>query len=535
MNSDGLSFFLNRPIFLLKYRIDGLKLIINYPLVLFKIDDFCYTTSLMLKKYQKKLRSLFSSNKKRAQTVGKRLLRFVDKKPVSSFLMLLFALVALIALSNIIRKPTIKESQTVKESKTVSVYRIGGAPRIKVQAQIEKSGVVTIASLTSGVVQIINHKEGEHVDRGTQLLTLSTNYQGGNILSLARQAVQTQAKNTEETYSLQKDVIKRQKEVAETMDENSDQLREIGKQSIGETESLISLNDDILSSLDKNLSQYNATNSAGLNDGLILSTKQLKSQYVLANNQLKSLLRSTQYQSGDDNPPADFSNDQKEITIKQLIIQQKAVELGRDIAKLNVQIAIVSEGLMYPVSPFGAVVQKVLVKEGQAVVSGTPLFALSSDIATNQVMAIAYIPASTAKSISLIEPSILKIGNATISEVPSFVSSEAITGTLYGAFFPISAVLGGAVPEKGFIDVEIPIGYFDTSSIVPFVPLDSVYKTDTQAFVFVVQDNKAQSVEVHLGPVVGSYINVESGLDTNSAVILDRTVIAGDPVEISGK
>ena len=129
MNSDGLSFFLNRPIFLLKYCINGLKLIINYPLVLFKRHNFCYTASLMLKKYQKKLRSLFSSNKKRAQTVGKRLLRFVDKKPVSSFLMLLFALVALIALSNIIRKPTIKESQTVKEPKTVSVYRIGGAPR----------------------------------------------------------------------------------------------------------------------------------------------------------------------------------------------------------------------------------------------------------------------------------------------------------------------------------------------------------------------------------------------------------------------
>lgn len=473
-----------------------------------------------------------TQTKKGFRSIGARIVRVIDRWPLVVFFTFLALLFVLIMVSNFLRKPPepVKEARVAK--KTVDVYRIGSAPKVGLQAQIEKTGVIVITAQTSGVVQKIYHQEGANVKRGDWLVGLSTNYQGGNVFSLQRSIAQKQLQNAEEALPIQKDLIGKQRELAEKTDVNADELRKITARSIDETKSALNLNGDILATIDKNLQQYVATNSAGQNEALILSTKQLKSQYLAANNQLQSALRNAEYSSGDDNAPAALSNISKDIALKQLDLQEKSIELGTEINRLQVKIAQVNEGLMYPGSPFAASVQRVHVRVGQAVTPGTPLVTI--DCAHGgELKAVVLAPKEIVDKVSYIEPSVLHIGNFNYTSHPGFISKEATHGNLYSVIYDIPQEFQDKVTDKGYISVDLPVGYFDTGSVMPFIPLDSIYQTNDKAFVFVEEKGKATSEEVTLGGVYGRFAEVTSGLSAGKAVILNRTVIEGDPVIVS--
>jgi biotin carboxyl carrier protein len=469
--------------------------------------------------------------KERVVTVVKRIPPFIDRRPLLSFFSVLGILLLLIVAGNFIRRPQQEAAKPKPPVKTVTVYRIGTAPKIRVQAQVEKSGVVTITSLTSGVVQNIGYQPGQQVVKGNTLVSLSTNYQGGNALAVQKQIAYKQYQSASLTYNKQKEIIAKQKELAEATDTNAEKLREITRQSIGETQDLIDLNDDILSTLQKNLDQYNATNSGGMNDQAILQTKQLKSQFQSANNQLRNTLRNNQYQSDENNPPAEIAHLQKDITIKQLELQEKTLALSAEISRLQYQVAKINEDLMFPAAPFNATVQRVLVKQGQAVSPGTPLVILAQTAEDDPIVAIAYVPREIAQKASMYEPSILYMGQVAYDTYPTYITQDAIQGTLYGIYYPIPDNYNSFTTEKGFIYVDVPIGFADTSATIPFVPIDAVYQTQDSSYVYVIQSGKVVVRKVQLGAVFGRFVQIDDGLNAGDAVILDRTVIAGDEVK----
>lgn len=460
-----------------------------------------------------------------------RIVAFIERFPVITFFVLLFILLALIVTSSVIRTPKPEESKKSEAPKQVSVYRIGSAPRIVLQAQVEKSGVVHITSLMGGVVQKIHKKEGEHVSRGETLVSLSTNYQGGNAFVVQRQIAQKQYENVKETYQTQIDIITKQRDLANAVDTNADELREITGESVDDTQAIINLNNSILSTLGSQLNQLTASNSAGQNTQAILAIQGQQSQLMSGNLQLQNALNNAEYQSSSDNPPAQISNLQKDITLKQLDLQQKALELGKEVSGLQLSLARINEALMYPSAPFSGTIQRVLIKEGQAIQPGMPLLILSQDIEDDPIVAIAYAPREIARSISIIEESTLFFGGTSYRTFPSFVTNDAIQGTLYGIYFPLPDNYNRFVTDKGYIQVEVPVGYYDTSAVIPFIPIDSVYQTQDSSTVFIIKKGRAVAKEIRLGAVVGSFVQVAHGLNSGDEIILDRTVVANEKVE----
>jgi hypothetical protein len=73
---------------------------------------------------------------------------------------------------------------------------------------------------------------------------------------------------------------------------------------------------------------------------------------------LRQAQRTTEQQAANDKAPALLSNLQKDVTLKQLEVQEKTLQLNRDVAKLQVNLAYVNEALMYPASPFAGKVEK---------------------------------------------------------------------------------------------------------------------------------------------------------------------------------
>lgn len=451
---------------------------------------------------------------------------FAKAHPFRTLFALLGLLLVLIIISNLINRP--KETAKVSEKKPipVQIYQIGSSPRITVQAQIEKSGVVTISALSGGVVQQIYVEPGTDVNSGQTLLSMSSTYQGGNLPYLQLSVVAAQLKNTEETYQTEKDIIAKQREAANKQQENSEELRNITRQSQAATKEIIDLNDQILQGVNATIDSPVASAEAkGDAFGI-------KAQLLSANAQLRAQLRANEYETHIDNPPTALDEISRDIALKQLDIREKALALGLEVARLQYQIAAVGAQAMQPSAPFRGTVQRVFVKYGQAVSPGTPLMVLSQAIEDDPIVAIAYVPADVARKVSYYEPSILSIGGMTYNAYPSYVTRDAIQGTLYGVYFAIPDNYNKYLTDAGYIHVQIPVGAADTSAAIPFIPIDSVYQTQDESYVFVVEKGVAKSRKLILGSVVGRYVEVESGIKSGDRVILNRNIVSGDKVQI---
>ncbi len=459
----------------------------------------------------------------------KKFIGHAQKRPIATFLGLLLMLLGLIIISNVINKPKPEATETSLPTKEVEIYTIGQSPKITVQAQVEKSGVIRVVSLGAGVVQSINVEVGQEVGAGTNLISMSTNYQGGNAFSVQRQLAQVQYKNAKDTFKTNVELIDQQKELADKSDKNSDELRSISNQSLDSTRGLIGLNNEILTTLEAQQVELENTNVGGANDSAILQTKQLRSQLMSGNSQLEAALRSTEYANSSDEIPAELSNLSRDIAVKQLELQKKALGLNLEVSRLSLTLAQINEALMYPATPVTGVVERIFVREGQVLSPGMPIAQISG--ASDSLIAVAFLNREIAQGVGRASASTLYVGKESFESVPFYVSSEATDGSLYTAQYAIPQELASLVTDKGYITIQIPVDFPNTGSVIPFVPIDSVFQTQDQAYLFVVKNGKAESKKVNLGQVIGRFVEVTKGLSESDQVILNRNVISGDPVK----
>lgn len=459
----------------------------------------------------------------------KKIAPFIQRKPFTAFFSLLLVLALLILLGSTIFKEKPFEETKGDGIKQVETFKIGSSPKVTVQSQVEKTGVIKIVAQTPGIVWSINTYEGELVQKGKNLFVLSNNYYGGNAASIAKQIAQNQYDLSKSTLETQKELIGKQLTAAQRTDANNDELRDIANRSLEESRSLLDLNESLLGTINSNLNQYEATNSAGSNDTLIFQTNTQKSQLLSAVNQLKQAIRNTEIQSGSDRPPADLSNLQREITIKNLEIQAKSLLIGHEISKLQLSLARVNEANMYPSTPFKGVVEKIHVRIGESVSPGTVLATISG--VDGKIILDAKVSAQTAKNLSKLENSQVRVGDKMIEVMPSYVSSEATDGQLYSVIFHIPDEYQEFFTDGSYVLVSIPVGSPDSNGVVPFIPLDAVFQTQDESIVYLFKDGKAEARKIVLGQVQGSFVAVSEGLGNDDEIILSRTVAEGDQVK----
>ncbi len=436
-------------------------------------------------------------------------------------------LLLVLILGNVISGLGKKEVTKAIPVKAIKVYSIGKAPTVALQAQIEKNGVVKIVAQAPGIVQTVHVQEGQQVGRGQTLVSLSSNYQGGDAAGLQAQLAGAQLKNVNDTYGLQKDILSRQRDIATASAENTEQLRQITDRSLGETRDLLDLNEAMLTSLNDQIAQKEQVDP---NDPALPALRASQAQLQAGVNQLRGSVRSIEYQTNTSNPPTLMGNLQKEITLKQLDVQAKALELNKTVSKIQYNLALVQAGIMHPAAPFAGTVQRVNVHEGQSVNPGTVIAIIASTQGGST--AVLRAPREIAESISRVEPSELTIGSKRIALTPSYVSTVATDGQLYSIMYNIPDGVEVELTDGEYMPISVPVGYADTNSVVPFVPIDAVYESQSESSVYVVQKNKAISRKVTLGEIFGRYVQITEGLQNGDQIILNRNVIAGDKVVI---
>lgn len=476
-----------------------------------------------------RIKSFYTSLRRGSTT--KKIINFIDKRPLLSFFVLLGALFALIATGNIISRLSTKPQKEELFVKPVSIYSIGSAPKVSVTGEVKKTGVVKVIAQTSGIVQSINVLPGSSVAKGTSIVSLASNYNGENAPAIQAQITYNQYKLAKETFDTQRQVIEDQKKLASDSHQNTENLRLISQRSLGDTQELLRLNEELLNGLNSTLGMFEASNSAGINDQMITTLQGQKSQLLASVVQIRSQLRSLEYQATSDAPPANMAELQKSITLAQLDIQRKTLEVNLEIARLQSALSMVNASFMNPSSPFDATVEKVDVEVGQLVNPGTIIATVSSP---NQIIeVVALVPGHIAQNVSILEPSVIHINNNTLSVYPRYISSEATDGQLYSIVFDVDVNLSEHTTDDSVVAVEVPIGAANTTANVPYIPIDSVFQTQDKSYVFIADQNLAKSQEVKLGNVYGRYVEVLKGVGNNTKIILNRNVIAGDKVSVS--
>lgn len=453
---------------------------------------------------------------------------FIQNRPFAAFFVTLALLALLIILGSTVfrAKPTeVHKGDVVKQ---VETFKIGSSPKIAVQAQVEKSGVIKIVAQAPGIVSSINTYEGESVQKGKALVNLSSNYYGGNAASIGRQIAQQQYNLSKDTLDTQKELIGKQRQVAQKSDDNSDEMRDIANRSLEETRGLLDLNEGLLNRTNQSIEDLKAS---GAPDDVILQAEGQKSQLQSGVNQLKQAVRSTELQAAGDRPPAELSNLQREIALKNLEVQEKSLLMGHEVAKLQLALAQVSEAAMYPTTPFNGVVERVHVKVGESVNPGATLVTISG--LEGKIVLDAKVPAGTAKNLSKLEPSHITIKGKTIDLMSAYVSSEATSGQLYSVIYHVEDEYQEFFTDGGFVTISIPVGAPDTNSVVPFIPLDAIFQTQDESTVYVAVDGKVQARKIQLGEVQGGYVSVMEGIGAEDEIILSRTVVEGDSVKIN--
>jgi len=471
----------------------------------------------------------------------KKLVLALNRFPFLSFLIFLGLLFSLVVIGNALHKtppvPPAPEPPVIP----ITVFNQSEQPMLDFTARVEKAGVITVVAQSNGIVQRINVNEGKQVNQGATLVSLSTTYQGGSTPSLSRQLAQRNTQYSRDTYDIQKDLIGKQRNIAQKQDTTAAELRDIGRKSLDDTRATISLNEDILNTLNSNIQNLENTNVGGSNDSSILAAKQGKAQVLSALANLRSGLRSSEYTSSDSNTPAQLSDATRDLTLRQLDLQEKSIDLARDVSELSLKLARVSEQLMYPAAPCPGLVERVYVHIGDSVNPGTPIATIRAT--KTQATAVVAVPAEIARQVNQLEPSKFTVNGKEISVFPRFVATEATEGSLYGILYTLPDEAGNLVTQGSSLAVSIPLGGKKLGAKTAIAPIDAIYQTPDKAYLYVLKSSTASAEisgnnqvaelrEVKLGEVTGEYVRIDSGLQPNDAIITSRGITAGQKVSV---
>lgn len=464
-----------------------------------------------LQQFKTKLKSILSHIEAKAK-----------QKPFLSLGIVLGLLLAVIALSNYLQKPQpVAETQT--EPKLVQTYAIGEAPRVELLAQVSQSQVVTVVSLSGGVVKNIPVQVGQTVYKGQTIAQLSTDYYGNNASWVQKELAQTQYNNVIDTYDTQKDIISKQKELAQLQADNANELRQIANDSIAETKELLELNESML--LEVDLAIQSATTSAEISQ----LTAQ-KAQLLAGITQIRSGLRQAQYQGSDDEPAFKLSQISKDMTLKQIETQEKALEMSKTISELQLKLASIAAATMFPGTPVSGTVERIFVQKNQVVNPGTPIATIKANTGVTQL--VARVSQSVAQKVSISEPTTLLVNGETIELYPDHVSTVATEGSLYTITYTVPAEHADKLVNTSQVVVSVPLGAADTTTVIPYLPLESIHQSELESTVFVLDGDTVTSKQVELGSIDGRFIQVTSGLTTGDQIIVNRDVIEGEKVRV---
>ena len=210
---------------------------------------------------------------------------------------------------------------------------------------------------------------------------------------------------------------------------------------------------------------------------------------------------------------------------------QRGQQLSLDQAENNYFSAQIAASLMYPATPVAGSVEKVNVKVGDLVTGGQTIAIIKSD--SGNVKMELSVPENVIRNLSLTAPAWFMVDGQRQEVYLDFLPTTPTTGNSYYLTMTLSDEQADLVANGSYVDINLPLDTKQGERLL--LPLNSVYQTQTASYVYVVGfDDNGQPVarqkQVVLGPVVGTQVTVESGLEATDQVILSNSLMDGEHI-----
>lgn len=461
---------------------------------------------------------------KRFTTTTNNLKQEFIRRPLVGVLIVFSLLVLIVVAASFTRRPKpVAELPEAQPLEVMTHVVNGQGSEITTSGVVKNLQAMTLVAQTAGPVSRVNLEEGARVWRGSTILSQETGYALGNAAAVGAQVAAKNLEIAEASLKNTAESVSKSRSAADLNRENTEELRKINQQSIDGTRRGIDLTKQIIAKLETDLA---AATDAAIIQGL--RQQLLTYQGLLVQNE--SALRSLEYTTNTDQEPnklADVSKDQVYLAAQ---LQLDTAQLYRDIAALNLKSAQIQAGLSHVKAPFAGTVERIMVQPGQYVTPGTPVARIVGKSELNLIVSVSGAIASRVEETGRLK---LTLDDQELQIPIAHVPSTPTNGQLFEILSVIPAEYAELVFEGQALEVTVPLmGAANTSLGSTLLPLDAVFISSNERFVYLEVDGKAQRRTVTTGSIWGEVIQIKTGLDTGDRVILDRRVIEGQ--EVSG-
>ena len=395
-----------------------------------------------------------------------RFIATIKKFALVIFVVALIVLLGMIAWSRSLTPEEKDDGEILEKVTFVELYQPGQS-YLTTQAKVTDEGVITVVAQNSGVVQRVNISEGQKVRRGQQLASLSSNYQGANASALQLELAEKNWLMTHANFWDQEKI------------------------------------DDINHELNSNTAW-------------VTRWETNPSRTMMGN--------------GDAYTSYTGLQNQELLTLSETMTQ-RGQQLSLDQAENNYFAAQIAASLMYPATPVAGSVEKVYVKVGDIISAGSPVAIIKSDKA--DVKLELSVPEHVIRNLSLTAPAWFSINGSRFDVNLDFIPTTPTTGNSYFLTMTLDPEVAANVANGTYVDINLPL---DTTQVDRLLlPLNAIYQTQDTAYAYVVAiDDHNQPIAkqkaVSLGPVIGTLVTVESGLETQDRIILNNNLLDGERI-----
>lgn len=195
---------------------------------------------------------------------------------------------------------------------------------------------------------------------------------------------------------------------------------------------------------------------------------------------------------------------------------------------LGTRITNVSDAVLKPKIFAPGTVVSIRVKRGDLVSPGQVLATIATPKGATTIEA--FLDPQTASLFDTTKEATLKIGNDTVTLLPTYFSQSENENGLFSVLFTLSDDIAKKITNGEYLKIALPLRSNSTETTL--VPIDALFQDESSSSILVEQNGIALTRSVTVGNLYGEFAEILSGLETNDRVILSRAVIAGDQITV---
>lgn len=410
-------------------------------------------------------------------------------------------------------------------------------------AKAENKNEITLTALNSGVIKDIEIEEGDQIKQNDKILEVDENYNGENSINIQIEIAQKQLQKAKDNQTTIKNLYKDKQNLAEETYDDYLALQELNKDKILTIEQQIEDSKNLRRDLNNLIDDYedfedevedyyeDQGQDFFAEQGVIqnrTAVNNLRSAYTQTNSSIQGLedqLELLKYQTGANYPGTEIAEINKTVMLTQLKLEQDLAIIDVELASLNLELLNLQKDLLTMRSSVNGRVEKVYVKDGEVITPGDRVATISGK--QNLILKAQITSDMVAKINEKAEAKVV-IDSKNYSAKIDFISStELENGFREMILVPKSALEklltpGSTVKVEFSLKVE-PANKEEANLI--YIPLDSVFRTNTYTYVLVAENGIAVQKQIQTGDIVGDQIRVISGLNEGEIVVNDRRIV----------